>query len=84
MQSIIVWFQKSPYPLQGGLLENSKGGALGGSLKPKFLKKSINHKWNFQRDGGFKQKTLHGRDVNMFWSEIHVCISHISRASPLY
>lgn len=36
-------------PTPGRVIGNSVGG--GGSLKPKFLKKSIEQNWNFQRDG---------------------------------
>lgn len=28
----------------------------------------MNKNWNFQRDMGFKPKTLHGRAMNSFWN----------------
>ena len=41
------------YPTEGG-----GGGRVGGSVRPKNLKKCMKLSWNFQRDGGVLEKSL--------------------------
>ena len=49
-----VQFQKISIlpPTEGG------GGRVGGSVRPKNLKKCMKLSWNFQRDGGVLEKSL--------------------------
>ena len=46
-----VQFQKISYRRGGG-------GRVGGSVRPKNLKKCVKLSWNFQRDGGVLEKSL--------------------------
>ena len=46
--------------------ENSKGEGGEGFQKDNFLKESMALKWNFQRGGGFKLKSFHGRGMDIF------------------
>jgi len=58
---------KYPYPHHRGSLEILRGR--GGALKAKFLKKSMNLNWNFQRGGGPNQKkTLCEGSMDIFWN----------------
>ena len=47
-----VQFQKISYRRGGG------GGRVGGSVRPKNLKKCMKLSWNFQRDGRVLEKSL--------------------------
>ena len=60
------------------VIGNSKG--VGGSERPKFLKKSMKLNWNFQRGGGAQsQKNIHG-GCGYFLKQynfglVHVCFA---------
>jgi len=47
---------------------NFQGGGLGGSLRPKKLKKCIKFNWNFQRGGGLGKKSLPWGGMYIFWN----------------
>ena len=58
-------FQKIPIPPSQKVNGNSKGE---GVTKAKFLKKSMEPNWNFQRGGVTNQKTFHGRGMDIKFS----------------
>ena len=48
-------------------------GEVGGSVRPKNLKKCAKLYWNFQRGGGFRKKSLlWGRSYNTYFLELHI------------
>jgi len=54
----------SPPPTEG--IGISRG--VGGSLRPKKLKKCIKFNWNFQRGGGLGKKSLPWGGMYIFWN----------------
>jgi len=53
-------------PPQGGFLEIPRGRGI--SKAKLFFKESIKPNWNFQREEGSNKKTLHGRSMDIFWT----------------
>ena len=41
---------------------------VGGSVRPKNLKKCMKLNWNFQRGGGLRKKPFHGEGMDIFWN----------------
>ena len=48
--------------------------AVGGSIRPKNLKKCMKLYWNFQRGGGVRKNPFHGGGMGIFWNYRHVHI----------
>jgi len=57
--------RKYRYPPQGGFLEIPRRR---GSQKPKFFYRKYETKLEFPEGGEFKQKTLHGSGMDIFWN----------------
>jgi len=57
------------------------GGGVGGSVKPKHLKKCVN--WNFQRGGGALEKNpFRGGGMEIFWNYTLIDYNHFHFLDP--